>query len=160
MKGGRLDNVIFNEAEFSPLASSICIGLDLSAASAGSGLLCAVLGFDGWSDYPVTVIITCMHFGPQASSDQLIQHNFILHSSLDKELAHPSKLKWDSKVTTYHPAPGQWYVFVFLSLSTSLLIPLSLRLSNLNCLTFPEMFCGAAESAACQSPKFPLAHVP
>lgn len=63
-KGGRLDNVILNEAEFFPLASSICIGLDLSAAYAGSGSLCAVLGFDGWSDYPVTVIITWMHFGP------------------------------------------------------------------------------------------------
>lgn len=47
VKGGRLDNVILNEAEFSPLPSSICIGLDLSAAYAGSGSLCAVLGFDG-----------------------------------------------------------------------------------------------------------------
>lgn len=93
MKGGRLDNVILNEAEFSPVASSICIGLALSAAYAGSGTLCAVLGFDGCSDYPVTVVTTCTHFGPRASSDQLIGHNFILHSSLDKKLAHPSKLK-------------------------------------------------------------------
>lgn len=158
VKGGRLDNVIFNEAEFSPSAGSICIGLDLSAVSAGS--LCAVLWFDGWSDYPVTVIITWMHFGPRASSDQLIGHNFILHSSLDKELAHPSKLKWDSKVTAYYPAPGQWYVYVLLSLSTSLLIPLSWRLRNLNCLKFPEMFCRAAEFAICRSPRFPLAHIP
>lgn len=64
VKGGRLDNSIFNEAEFSPLASSICIGLDLSAVSAGSGSLCAALGFDGGSDYPVTVITTWMHCGP------------------------------------------------------------------------------------------------
>lgn len=101
-----------------------------------------------------------MYFGSQASSDELIEHNFILHSSLDKELAHPKKLKWDGKVTTYHPAPGQWHVHVFLSQSTSLLIPLSRRLSNLNCLAFPKTFCRLTEFAVCQSPKFPFAHAP
>lgn len=50
MKGGRLDNVILNEAEFSLLASSICIGSDLSAACADSRSGCSALGSDGWSD--------------------------------------------------------------------------------------------------------------
>lgn len=50
MKGGRLDNVILNEAEFALLASSICIGLDLSAAYADSRSRCSVLRSDGWSD--------------------------------------------------------------------------------------------------------------
>lgn len=36
VKGGRLDNAILNEAGFSLLASSIWIGLDLSAACADS----------------------------------------------------------------------------------------------------------------------------
>lgn len=50
MKGGRLNNVILNEAEFSLSASSICIGLDLSAACADSRSGCSVLGSDGWAD--------------------------------------------------------------------------------------------------------------
>lgn len=119
---------------------------------------CSMLRSDGWSDSSVTVIITCTYFCSQASSDQLIEHNFILRSSLDKELAHPSKLKWDSKVTTYHAAPGQCHVHVFLSQSTSPLILLSRRLSNLNCLAFPRMFCRVTEFSVCQSPKFPFAH--
>lgn len=50
MKGVRLDNVILNEAEFFLLASSICIGWDLSAASADSRSQCSMLRSDGWSD--------------------------------------------------------------------------------------------------------------
>lgn len=48
MEGGRLDNVILNEAEFPLLAGSIWIGLDLSAVCAGSYSGCAVLRSDGW----------------------------------------------------------------------------------------------------------------
>lgn len=49
-KGGRLDNVILNEAEFSLLASSMWIGLNLSAVCADSGSQCSVLSSDGCSD--------------------------------------------------------------------------------------------------------------
>lgn len=47
MKGGRLDNVILNEVEFSLLAS---IGLDLSEVCADSCSWRAMLRSDGWSD--------------------------------------------------------------------------------------------------------------
>lgn len=49
-KGGRLDNVILNEAEFSLLASSMWIGLNLSAVCADSSSQYSVPSSDGCSD--------------------------------------------------------------------------------------------------------------